>query len=1042
MKGASSLRWLATSLLAGGVAAVTIEEINGNKFLSPYNGQNVTGVTGIVTAKGPGGIWIRSVEKGTDPKVSDAIYVYGSALAKNTSISTGDVISISGKVSEYRSDSSYLYLTEIASPKIDAILEHGQTVEPLVIGVDTLSPPTGQYSSLDNGDVFGVPNNQSLVSVVNPELDPENYGLDFWESLVGQLVTVENPVAISKPNQYGDQWVVGSWATTGLNERGGLTITSKDGNPETIRITDPLDGSDNPTETKFGDKLESITGIVAQVYGFYHILPLTNITVVESLSPALPNATSLTSDGACSGLTVGDYNVENFAPSDTAHVEAVAHHIVDYLLTPDLLFIQEIQDNDGATDDGVVESDVTLSTLTAAIEELSGVAYNYTYIAPVNDEDGGEPGGNIRVAYLFRPDVLQLRNPNPGNSTTANEVLEGPELKYNPGRIDPANAAWESSRKPLVAAWETLDGNNTFFTINVHWASKGGSSSIQGDARPPVNGVVAARQAQAEVTAAFIAEILAEDCEAKIIVAGDFNEYPVVQPIEDFLSLSGLNDLDVVAGIPENERYTYLYDMNSQELDHVFVSPALASNSSGSQFEHIHVEDSPPWYSFDGFTFVVTGKAANITESVQLALSSTRYIESLGGGKGDEYPPELLPLVNLCILFETVGYFQPYMALPGFWEVVSGKWGLLRDYKTTRLLIHMCTGARTTFLANRDSEVARSEDLFSSLSKVLACLVDKWRSVYDDYFDLRTKAFEDPDGGLAAVFDMAQHIWSSQVGLSVRRVLSGENGNEAKDSERMSEKEPHQSTTMDVDRDLNEHSILAHDNKSSARISPAGDDNLAPTPVRPLTDTAYTQFTAADGICSQRESASYTYTLDSPPTISPITPPRKNKSPAGLSPGGFDSPQHDRGDDHMPAVMGGHQHVISSRDDISCKAMEQAAEDVHFQLPIRPPTSSSRRLFYSTEDVIHGAANNSSTPEEDVTVDMDAPNDEDDNSPDWEKKGYTYPDAEDPTHINGCKIVGGTLTLTDMIRRYMQKEREKEEAERTAAAAAAQTTGV
>ncbi|KAF7539636.1 hypothetical protein G7054_g1914 [Neopestalotiopsis clavispora] len=573
MKSISSLSWLAT-LLASGAAAVTIEEINSNKFLSSYNGQTVTNVTGIVTAKGPSGIWIRSVEKGTDPKVSDAVYVYGSALASNTSIVTGDVIVLNGKVSEYRSASTYLYLTEITSPTVTAILEHGQTVEPLVIGVDTLSPPTGQYTSLDGGDVFAVPNNQSLISAVNPELEPETYGLDFWESLVGQLVTVQSPVAISKPNQYGDQWVVGSWVKTGENERGGLTITSKDGNPEAIRITDPLDGTDNPSDSKLGDKFEDITGIVTQVYGFYHILPLTNITVIESLTPALPEATTFTSDGVCSGLTVGDYNVENFAPSDTAHVQDVAAHIVDYLLTPDLLFIQEIQDNDGETDDGVVESDVTLSTLTAAIAELSGVTYNYTYIAPVNDEDGGAPGGNIRVAYLFRPDVLQLRNPNPGNATTANE----------------------DSRKPLVAAWETLDGNNTFFTINVHWASKGGSSSIQGDARPPVNGVIAVRQQQAEVTAAFVAQILAEDPDAKIIVAGDFNEYPVVKPVEDFLSLSGLQDLDVVAGIPEVERYTYLYDMNSQELDHVFVSPAVAGASTAPQFEHVHVNT---WVDYD-----------------------------------------------------------------------------------------------------------------------------------------------------------------------------------------------------------------------------------------------------------------------------------------------------------------------------------------------------------------------------------------------------------------------------------------------------------
>lgn len=236
-------------------------------------------------------------------------------------------------------------------------------------------------------------------------------------------------------------------------------------------------------------------------FGFYAISPLTNITVLESLAPALPSATTLISDSKCSGLTIGDYNIENFAPSDTAHVQAVAHHIVDYMLTPDLIFIQEIQDNDGETDDGVVESDVTLSTLIAAIGALSNVTYNYTYVAPVDDEDGGAPGGNIRVAYLYRPEVLQLRNPSPGNSTAANEVLPGPELKYNPGRIDPSNAAWTASRKPLVAAWETLDGNNTFFTVNVHWSSKGGSSSIHGDARPPVNGALANRQAQAEATA-------------------------------------------------------------------------------------------------------------------------------------------------------------------------------------------------------------------------------------------------------------------------------------------------------------------------------------------------------------------------------------------------------------------------------------------------------------------------------------------------------------------------------------------------------------
>ncbi|ORY55117.1 endonuclease/exonuclease/phosphatase family protein [Pseudomassariella vexata] len=588
MKVTSLCGWLTSSLLVGAASALTVAEINGKNFLSPYNGATFTNLTGIVTAKGPSGIWIRDVTPTSDERMSDAIYVFGSALAQNASILTGDVIVLSGKVSEYRSTSSYLYLTEIASPVVSAILEHGVEVAPRVIGVDTLSPPTEQYTSLDAGDVFGVPNNQNLISVINPVLEPTKYGLDFWESLVGQLVTVKSPHAVSRPNSYGETWVVGAWNTTGDNNRDGVTLTSKDGNPEAIIIGDPLDGTNSPTTIKLGDTLEDITGVVTYTFGFYYILPLTKVTVTSSLTPSLPPPTTLTSAGSCSGLTVGDYNVENFAPSNTAHTQAVAAHIVNYLLSPDLLFIQEIQDNNGETNDGTVASDLSLSALTAAIASLDGeVNYNYTYISPVDGADGGAPGGNIRVAYLFNPSVVQLRNPKPGNSTTATEVLPGPELSYNPGRIDPANAAWTASRKPLVAAWETVDGNNIFFTVNVHWSSKGGGSSMHGDARPPVNGALAARQAQAEVTASFIAQILAEDPSAYIISAGDFNEYPVTKPILDFLSLSKMQDLDEVAGIDVLERYSYLYDMNSQELDHMFVSPALANTEP--EFEHVHV---------------------------------------------------------------------------------------------------------------------------------------------------------------------------------------------------------------------------------------------------------------------------------------------------------------------------------------------------------------------------------------------------------------------------------------------------------------------
>ena len=71
---------------------------------------------------------------------------------------------------------------------------------------------------------------------------------------------------------------------------------------------------------------------------------------------------------------------------------------------------------------------------------------------------------------------------------------------YNPGRINPTHDAWEEARKPLAAAWQTASGER-FFTVNVHFSSKRGSSSAQGNARPPVNGRAEVRANQANVTA-------------------------------------------------------------------------------------------------------------------------------------------------------------------------------------------------------------------------------------------------------------------------------------------------------------------------------------------------------------------------------------------------------------------------------------------------------------------------------------------------------------------------------------------------------------
>jgi hypothetical protein len=345
---ATLTRYLALSASIAVSSALTIAEINGPKFLSPYQNQVVSNVSGIITAKGPDGLWLRSTQPDKDERTSESLYVFGRAFGANLTV--GDEITVGGKVLEYRSNKEYIYLTELSSPVLEKRVSSANIVKPLVIGTDTRDPPNVQYSSLDSGDVFAVPNNVSQISVANPTLNPKEYGLDFWESLTGELVTVRKPTALTKPSQYGDTWVVGNWKVTGRNDRDGLTMIDKDANPEAIIIGTPLDGTKNPTNTSMGDSLEEITGVVTYAFGFYRILPQTALKVTKSQKPALPPPTKLVSSGKCDGITFGDYNVENLAATSDHH-PALANHIVNYMKSPDIIFVQEIQDDNGVTND-------------------------------------------------------------------------------------------------------------------------------------------------------------------------------------------------------------------------------------------------------------------------------------------------------------------------------------------------------------------------------------------------------------------------------------------------------------------------------------------------------------------------------------------------------------------------------------------------------------------------------------------------------------------------------------------------------------------
>ena len=143
------------------------------------------------------------------------------------SVKVGDSITLSGKVEEFipSDDPTFLTATELESPTSIKVVSTNNVVTPIVLGVDR-SPPTESLSALDVGSdgFLTVPGNQSLVDVVNATVQPTQFGLDFWSSLEGQLVTVPKPISIGFEDDFGEFWVRGNWPATNVNSRGGLTL--------------------------------------------------------------------------------------------------------------------------------------------------------------------------------------------------------------------------------------------------------------------------------------------------------------------------------------------------------------------------------------------------------------------------------------------------------------------------------------------------------------------------------------------------------------------------------------------------------------------------------------------------------------------------------------------------------------------------------------------------------------------------------------------------------------------------------------------------
>jgi uncharacterized protein len=562
---------------------VRIHDIQGASWISPLAGKQVTNVPGIVTdvrtSGSSKGYWIQDPTPDADPATSEGVFVFTGSSGAQPAI--GDSVLVSGKVSDYyplsngdtTATTTNLSVTEIGTSSF-TVLSQGNAL-PAAIVLPAATP--AQYAP----DLGG-------ANIETTGIQPGRSALDYDESLEGMRVEVDDARVVGPSNQYGETYVT-TKPTEAVSAGGGTLLTGENQTPSGRLEVVPANGT-NPG-LNVGDTIsgQSIGAMDWSSFGGYTLVAAQlGSRTVGPLTPGV--ATKQANDQ----LAVATYNVENLAPTDPADkFSRLAQGIVTNLASPDIVAVEEVQDNTGATDDGTVAADLTLQKLTAAISAAGGPFYQWREVDPTNDQDGGQPGGNIRVAFLFNParvSFVDSGSASADRTTTGTAVTSSHGkvgLTLSPGRIDPTSDAWESSRKPLVGEF-TFRGQNVF-VIGNHFDSKLGDQNADGRFQYPAQSSAVQRAKQATEVNQFVGSLLKADRNAKVVVAGDLNDYQF-SPALATLTGTGKNQIltDLITTLPKNQQYTYVYDGISEVLDHILVSKG--AGKVDYQVVHVNAE--------------------------------------------------------------------------------------------------------------------------------------------------------------------------------------------------------------------------------------------------------------------------------------------------------------------------------------------------------------------------------------------------------------------------------------------------------------------
>jgi len=503
-----------------------IHQIQGPDLLSPLNGQAVV-TTGVVIGHSRKGFFLQDPEGDIEDEASHGIFVY----ARRRKPLIGSAVAVTGEVVDFIPDDNARPTTQIDEGATRVLEDLGPEIEPFWLTAERVLVTHERLTALLNsleGMLVGVPAGSTFIAPSNP---------------FGDYVVLPPDAPIARTPQGGvlidpdhpDRWLPG------------------------FRV---LNYADAPQVHVGAELLEPVTGPLNFRVASFQMVAESPVLIRQARVEK--HSTRLRGEGSSvTVLTLNGFNLDahleradrvNDSRRDVdddvsdGRFDGLAFAIAHDAGAPDIVALQEIQDDDGAELSDVVSAEKTLTGLIDAVERAGGPTYAWADVPPVEGADGGQPGGNIRNAFLYQPQRVAL--------------VDG-SLR----RLGDDSDVYESSRKPLVARFRACDHEGELEIVNVHLASKRHQNGLFAPEQPGFDSRLALRVRQAELIEGHMAELRAQGVD--YYVTGDFNDFEFSETLQ---ALVGDHSTNLLERVPAEQRFDYNHRGLSQALMHGVVA--------------------------------------------------------------------------------------------------------------------------------------------------------------------------------------------------------------------------------------------------------------------------------------------------------------------------------------------------------------------------------------------------------------------------------------------------------------------------------------